>query len=98
MNVKKSSDFKSDYEQLMSLYPAKFSKDSDAIFFEAQAELLLQHCGDFGWKSSHDLIELLKFWSSLINANSFAIEVTKYKVRQLIERWNHMEFFFRKIY
>ena len=65
----------------MSLYPASTqSQDSDASFFEALAELLIQTSADFGWNgdaNSNELIELLKFWGSLVNANSFAIEVTK---------------------
>ena len=64
----------------MSLYPASTqSQDSDASFFEA-LELLIQTSADFGWNgdaNSNELIELLKFWGSLVNANSFAIEVTK---------------------
>ena len=50
------------------------------IFFEALAELLLQTCADFGCKGNAnptELIELLKFWGSLINSNSFAIEVAR---------------------
>ena len=56
------------------------AQDSDVIFFEALAELLLQTCADFGCKGNAnptELIELLKFWGSLINSNSFAIEVAK---------------------
>ena len=63
------------------------------IFFEALAELLLQTFVDFGCKGNAnptELIELLKFWGSLINSNSFAIEVAKvcniHKCRILYEK------------
>lgn len=75
-NPRQHSAFSSAYHQLMSLAVDTDAQDleDEAAFMKTLADLLLETSG-IGLPPRGELISLMTFWSKLINANSFAIEI-----------------------
>lgn len=84
-NPRQHSAFPSAFHQLMSLADTE-AQDDEASFMKTLADLLLGCCSLACSRISRDeLISLMTFWSKVVNANSFAIElpVGQQRTRQI---------------